>query len=212
MTNDDTTGADAGKTPETQAGPEDVKRVEERGHERHRHGPHEHERHGRRKRGLGGKFALAGAALALLAVGGGVGATAVNHMRPAAQMAPLAPVTVAAMKDDSIVTLKGKVAEIYGNKFVLADESGRALIETGRAGEGGKLVNADENLTVQGRFDDGFVKAAFLVRADGKTEAIGGFGPKHGPHERGPKHGPRDDGPDRRGPAGDDGPKEPGKL
>ena len=97
-------------------------------------------------------------------------------------MAPLTPVAISAMPASSLVTIKGKVAEIYGNKFVLQDDSGKALIETGRAGEGGTLVSRDEAVTVQGRFDDGFVRASYLVRQDGRTEALGP--PKGPPHRR----------------------------
>lgn len=205
MTNDDANPADASNTPDLGKTAEAGK---PEGHEP-KHGGH----HSWRKRMPGGRMALAAAAVAILAAGGGIGATAVAHMKPSVEMAPAAPVAITSMADESVVTVKGSVAEIYGNKFVLADQSGRALIETGRAGEGGKLVKSGEEVTIQGRFDDGFVKAAFLVRADGKVEQIGGFGPKHdrkGPH--GPK-GPRgdDDGP--RGPRGDDdGPRGPGRL
>lgn len=207
MTNDDINPTDASKTGEAGKTAEAGKLE---GHNP-RHGGH----HPKHRRLPGGKLALAAAAVAILAAGGGIGATAVAHMKPKIEMAPAAPVAITSMADESIVTLKGSVAEVFGNKFVLADQSGRALIETGRAGEGGKLVKAGEEVTIQGRFDDGFVKAAFLVRADGKVEQIGGFGPKHdkkGPHgPKGPK-GPKgdDDGP--RGPGGDEGPKGPGKL
>jgi hypothetical protein len=136
----------------------------------------------------GRRLAYAGAGLALVVIGAG----AISLARPTVQMAPLAPVATSAMASDSVVTIKGKVSEIYGNKFVLQDDSGRALVETGRAGEGGKLVRVDEPVTVQGRFDGGFLRAAFIVRADGKTDAIGPMGP--GPHDHGPKRrlGPDD--------------------
>ena len=140
----------------------------------------------------GRRLAYAGAGLALVVIGAGVGASAISLARPTVQMAPLAPVAISAMASDSVVTIKGTVSEIYGNKFVLQDDSGRALVETGRAGEGGKLVRVDEPVTVQGRFDGGFLKAAFIVRADGKTDAIGPMSP--GPHDHGPKRrlGPDD--------------------
>jgi hypothetical protein len=35
------------------------------------------------------------------------------------------------MTDWSTIEIKGQVAEIFGNKFVLQDASGRALVETG---------------------------------------------------------------------------------
>ncbi len=150
---------------------------------------------------------LAGvAAIAVLALGVAGGAGAVKLMGPQVEMAPLTPVAISALPQDSLVTIKGTVAEIFGNKFVLQDQTGRMLVETGRAGEGGKLVAKDQPVTVQGRFDDGFLKASYIVYADGRTEAIGpaggpprgpgdeGPGPKHGPH--GPKHDGPKGGPD----------------
>ncbi|WP_326883347.1 hypothetical protein U8P80_15485 [Rhizobium beringeri] len=122
------------------------------------------------------------AAAVALVIGAAGGASAVKMMRPTPEMAPLTPVAISAMPATSLVTIKGKVAEIYGNKFVLQDESGKALVETGRAGEDGALVTRDEAVTVQGRFDDGFVHASYLVRQDGRTEAL--RPPKGPPHRR----------------------------
>ncbi|NYT29213.1 hypothetical protein [Rhizobium sp. WYCCWR 11128] len=122
------------------------------------------------------------AAAVALVIGAAGGAGAVKMMRPTPEMAPLTPVAISAMPVSSLVTIKGKVAEIYGNKFVLQDESGKALVETGRAGEDGALVTQDEAVTVQGRFDDGFVHASYLVRQDGRTEAL--RPPKGPPHRR----------------------------
>ncbi|ASS56738.1 hypothetical protein ACU8V1_13045 [Rhizobium leguminosarum] len=122
------------------------------------------------------------AAAVALVIGAAGGASAVKMMRPTPEMAPLTPVAISAMPASSLITIKGKVAEIYGNKFVLQDESGKALVETGRAGEGGALVTRDEAVTVQGRFDDGFVHASYLVRQDGRTEAL--RPPKGPPHRR----------------------------
>lgn len=112
-----------------------------------------------------------------LTIGAVGGAGAMKLMRPAPEMAPMSPVAIAAMPASSLVTIKGKVADIYGNKFILQDESGKTLIETGRAGEGGVLVRKDEVVTIQGRFDDGFVRASYLINADGKAEALGPPGP-----------------------------------
>ncbi|TAV49426.1 hypothetical protein ELI30_14485 [Rhizobium leguminosarum] len=122
------------------------------------------------------------AAVVALVIGAAGGAGAVKMMGPTPEMAPLTPVAISAMPATSLVTIKGKVAEIYGNKFVLQDDSGKALVETGRAGEDGDLVAKDEAVTVQGRFDDGFVHASYLVRQDGRTEAL--RPPKGPPHRR----------------------------
>lgn len=145
-------------------------------------------------------------AAGLLAIGGAGGAITVAATRPSATMAPAVPVAIASLKSgDNIVTIKGRVDQIYGNKVVLADGSGRALVDLGREGDDGALVAAGQAVTVQGRFDHGFVRAGFLVGADGKVTALG---PMHGPggpggHDRkGPRHGPEGRGPDDRGPDG----------
>ena len=89
------------------------------------------------------------------------------------------------------MAVKGKVAEIFGNKFILTDDSGRALIETGRQGEGGRLVAASETITVQGRFEHGFVHAMAIQHEDGRTDLIGPPAPPHGPMSwMGPEGGP----------------------
>lgn len=129
------------------------------------------------------------AAVALLAVGGGAGAVAMQATRPSVSMAPATPVAIRSLSSSAIVTVKGRVAEIYGNKFVMADATGRALVDTGREGEGGGLVKAGEPVTVQGRFDRGFIHAAFLVGPDSKVLALGPLGGP--PHEHGgPRHEP----------------------
>ena len=130
-------------------------------------------------------FAIA--ALAVLAIGAAGGAAATRLTRPSLEMAPMQPVAIASMPASSLVTVKGKVTDIYGNKFVLQDASGKALIETGPAGDHGKLVTADEDVSVQGRFENGFVHASFIVHPDGKIEALGpAGGPPRPPHHAGP--------------------------
>jgi uncharacterized protein YdeI (BOF family) len=124
------------------------------------------------------------AAIAILALGVGIGSFAPHGGRTPAY-APRPPVAITAMPDWSNVEIKGQVAEIFGNKFVLEDASGRALVETGRQGEDAALVQKDEPVTVQGRFEHGFVHAEFIVHGDGKIVALQ---PPHG-H---PPHGPLD--------------------
>lgn len=89
---------------------------------------------------------------------------------------PVAPVTISALAPSGGTAVKGEVAEIYGNKFILQDGSGRALVETGREGEGGKLVEKGETVTVQGRFESGFLHAKILTRADGQVVRLGPTG------------------------------------
>jgi uncharacterized protein YdeI (BOF family) len=128
-------------------------------------------------------IAALGLAALGLAVGLAGGAGAMKMASPTIEMAPMTPVAISAMQDDSLVTVKGKVTEIFGNKFIIQDASGRALVETGPEGEGGKLVASNETVSVQGRFDDGFLHGSYLVHEDGRTEALG---PAGKPPHRGP--------------------------
>ncbi|WP_232628079.1 DNA-binding protein [Methylobacterium sp. Leaf118] len=85
---------------------------------------------------------------------------------------PLEPVAISALAPSGAVAVKGEVAEIFGNKFILQDGSGRALVETGRHGEGSEVVRKGETVTVRGRFEKGFLHAASLTRADGTVTSL----------------------------------------
>lgn len=154
-----------------------------------------------RRRSHWTRSAVVGGALALVIVSAGAGAFAMRVMHHGQnEMMPLKPTAVNALSDDSIAAIQGSVAEIFGNKFVIADQTGRALVDTGPEGRDG-LVKLGETVTAQGRFDDGSLHAGMLVRADGKVETLR-MGPGRGP---GGKHGwDRDGGPrdERRGPDG----------
>ncbi|MFT3972500.1 MAG: hypothetical protein QM699_03320 [Amaricoccus sp.] len=119
---------------------------------------------------------------------------AAGLLRPAPEtfQASLAATPIAQLSSGERVALDGKVAEIFGNKFVIDDGTARALVETGRAGEGVDLVVAGEPVTVQGRFEHGFVHASAIRPANGDIEELappplpppgpGPHGP--GPHDR----------------------------
>jgi hypothetical protein len=94
----------------------------------------------------------------------------------ASVMTPVAPTAISALKPSGSIAAKGDVAEIYGNKFVMQDGTGKALVETGRQGEGGTLVKAGEAVTVQGRFENGFLHALLITRADGSQVRVGPAG------------------------------------
>ncbi|KQP06540.1 DNA-binding protein [Methylobacterium sp. Leaf99] len=89
---------------------------------------------------------------------------------------PVEPVAISALKPSAAIAAKGEVAEIYGNKFVVQDGTGKALVETGKRGEGGTLVKTGEAVTVQGRFENGFLHAALITRADGTRVLVGPAG------------------------------------
>ncbi len=117
------------------------------------------------------------AAVSIAAFAAGAGLVAIMELQHQPIFLPLSPAPIAAMQAWSPVAVKGQVAEIFGNKFVIQDESGRALVETGPQGEGGTLVAASETVTVQGRFEQGFIHAVAISHADGRTDILGPPGP-----------------------------------
>lgn len=94
----------------------------------------------------------------------------------AVQPTPVAPVAIQALAPSGATAVKGEVAEIFGNKFVVQDGTGRALVETGPQGEGGGLVAKGETVTVQGRFETGFLHARVLTHGDGRIVLLGPAG------------------------------------
>ena len=152
--------------------------------------------------------AVAVAAGALLLVGiGGIAGAQTPPPPPAAGVAPppavapaqpqavmlITPMAIAKLQPSDVVAIKGSVAEIYGNRFLLEDDSGRMLVDLGPRGDDRAVVTKGEQVSVQGRFDRGFVAAQVLSRADGRSEA---FGPPPPP----PPGREADRGPDRRPP------------
>jgi hypothetical protein len=133
---------------------------------------------------------IAGAAL------GAGGTRLAQNWQPRSVML-LQPAPIDKIAERSPVAIKGVVAEIFGNKFIVQDGSGRALVDTGPRGEDRLAVARGETVTVQGRLDRGVVHADVLAHADGRNEAFGP--PDHGP--RGPK--------ERPGARADRGPPEP---
>lgn len=157
-------------------------------------------------------YSIAGlAVLGTLILGVGAGAVGMKYMYQGQAQVLLEPVAVSAMTNDSTVAVKGTVAEVYGNSFIIQDASGRTLVNAGRHGGGwsliapAALVTKDEVVTVQGHFENGSVHASMLVHADGKAVDLRPAGRGHG---GGGKHGGRDHGQrgDQRGNrAGDPG-------
>ncbi|MEH3158821.1 MAG: hypothetical protein PGN08_07675 [Sphingomonas taxi] len=120
-----------------------------------------------------------GAVVLLAASAGGAGAVAMT--RPAVEMAPTVATPIARLPASSgIVTVKGRVAEVYGDRFVVQDASGRTMIDAGR--EGANTMTRGAPVLVQGRYDDGQLRAHFLVGPNGAVEAVGP-GPGRRPHD-----------------------------
>lgn len=118
---------------------------------------------------------LAGVALAVLAVGAAAGAGGVRlaeKWQPRSVML-LQPTAINALQPGAPSAVHGSVSEIFGNKFILDDGSGRALVDLGPRGENADTVAKGEILTVQGSFDRGVIHAQIVAHADGRTEAFG---------------------------------------
>jgi uncharacterized protein YdeI (BOF family) len=139
--------------------------------------------------------ALATSALAIVLIAGaalGAGGTRLAQNWQPRQVMLLQPAGIDKMTDGAPVAIKGEVSEVFGNKFVLQDASGRALVDTGPRGEDRAGATKGEIVTVQGRFERGIVRAELIAHADGRNE---GFGPPpRGPKgPKGAKEGPRAD-------------------
>lgn len=132
-----------------------------------------------------------------LAIGAAGGAGAVSLTRPGVEMAPTVATPVAKLADgDGVVTIRGRVAEVYGDRFVVQDATGRAMVDAGRDA----TVVKGAAVQVQGRYDDGQLRASYLVDAAGKVTPVGPRPPR-------PGHGPK-----RHGPGGPAAPCAPGAV
>ncbi|MGI3901140.1 MAG: hypothetical protein ACRYGP_03080 [Janthinobacterium lividum] len=120
------------------------------------------------------------AALALVAFGVGGVAVHVADGRRSTVVLAMTPAPIASLKDGSPGAVTGQVTDVFGNRFIVADASGKALVDTGPAGEDATLVTSGETVTVQGRLDRGALHAAILSHADGRQDALDP-GPRAGP-------------------------------
>jgi len=148
-------------------------------------------------RHLSRRTKIAGSAVALIALGAAGGAGAMSMTRPGIEMAPAVPTAIARLSQTSgIVTVKGKVADVYGNRFIVQDGSGRALVDAGS--DGARHLQSGGTVMIQGRYDEGQVRASYLVDSEGHVEAVGPPpGPPHGPLPVGPIGPGRDGAPTR---------------
>ncbi|WBO23730.1 hypothetical protein [Sphingomonas abietis] len=146
------------------------------------------------------------AAIGLLAVGG-IGGGAISHaFRPPIEMAPTHIVAIRDLaKAQGIVTVRGRVAESFGDHLVVDDGTGRTLIDGGPHRDGDTLAPLGAVIAVQGRFDRDSFHPSFLVDAAGTVTPLG---PPPGRHGHDGHHGhPGPDGDDMQGP--DQGPPPP---
>ncbi len=125
----------------------------------------------------GQRIGLAGAALVAIGAAGGAGA--VSLTRPSVEMAPTVATPVAKLADSrGVVTVRGRVAAVYGDRFVVQDASGRMLVDAGPRGAAEMTRGAP--VLVQGRYDEGQLRARFLVDDQNGVREVGPQ-PPHGP-------------------------------
>jgi hypothetical protein len=143
------------------------------------------------------------AAIGLLAVGGIAGGTVGHEFRPPIEMAPTHVIAIRDLSTaQGIVTIKGRVAESFGNRWVIDDGTGRTLIDNSPRGDSDHLAPLGAVVSVQGRFDRNAFHPSFLIDASGTVTPMGPPPGHHGHHDH-----PGPDGDDMHGP--DQGPPNP---
>lgn len=113
---------------------------------------------------------------------------------PPAAAAERPATPIASLQNVDGMTISGRVTDIFGNKFVLEDASGRVLVETGPQRGNQIEVRDGEELQVIGEPRNGSFDAFTIVRADGSRVEIR---PAGGP--RGERDGPRGERAERQG-------------
>ncbi len=105
-------------------------------------------------------------------------------MRPSFMLAAVAAAVVAtsaAVRADTPIAdlqkvdgvrIAGEVTDVFANAFVLEDESGSVLVETGPEWFAERTFTVGERLVVTGEMDDGAFEAFTVTRADGGVERI----------------------------------------
>jgi len=81
--------------------------------------------------------------------------------------AAMAQVAIDQIRTEGI-SIKGTVADIFGDKFVLEDKSGRILVQTGPAGPQAAPVKSGETVTVIGVPGDRTFDARKILRENGE--------------------------------------------
>ena len=125
-------------------------------------------------------------AIVLVSAGGAIAAVSADCDRPEA-MAPAAPVRIGSLATagDSLVTVRGRIVQMFGRHAVLNDGSGQILVDMGHGAEGAPALAVGQVIAAQGRYDNGMLRARHLVGPDGTVTALGRGG------HRGDRHGRR---------------------
>jgi len=144
------------------------------------------------------------AGVALAAVAAVIGGSIALSLRPVPAMAPAAPTQITSLAalpspvfGEVMTTIRGEVLAVYGDSFTMKDTSGQILVNVGRHGNSSglfnqsNLVSSGHTVTVQGRYEDGAVRAMYLIANDGRAYAVGRGGRHqdgHGDKRRDQEH------------------------
>ncbi len=71
--------------------------------------------------------------------------------------------TISKLAPSRAIKTRGRVAEIFGDKFILQDDTGRALVELGPRAHQEELVDVGKDVVVEGCFKHGFIHATALT-------------------------------------------------
>lgn len=96
---------------------------------------------------------------------GAVGLAALLAL-PAAAQVPIASLTPGG------VTIQGAVTDVFGNRFVLQDQTGRMLVDGGSARHQRLDIRPGERVSVTGRLEENGFRADIIRREDGREIAI----------------------------------------
>lgn len=88
------------------------------------------------------------------------------------QITLFTPQPIADLKAWQSAAIKGAVAEVFGQAFIVQDGSGRALVDLGpEALDAG--IKVGEQLKVEGRLERGMLHTVALTHVDHRTETFG---------------------------------------
>lgn len=86
--------------------------------------------------------------------------------------AAFADVPIAQVRPTDGISISGEVASVFGNKFVLRDQSGEILVDTGPRWFRERSFAEGERLTVVGELDEDEFEAQRITREDGTVLTI----------------------------------------
>lgn len=101
--------------------------------------------------------------------------------------APAAAQTPIGSLDGRGVTIQGTVTDVFGNRVILQDATGRTLVDLGPPHGGIQAVQPGERLTVTGEPRESGFRARQLTREDGSTVTIERGRPTSDDRRRGPQ-------------------------